>query len=80
MDVRQRKQIQAPFSPETKQDSARPVSEEMSGIMDILRRQPVWIILAVSSGACAALNGVFAKLYVSLFSRHAGVTLLLTQL
>ena len=29
---------------------------------NLLRRQPVWIILAVSSGACAAINGVFAKL------------------
>lgn len=30
--------------------------------MDVLRRQPVWLLLAVSSGACAAINGVFAKL------------------
>lgn len=30
--------------------------------MDFLRRQPVWLLLAVSSGACAAINGVFAKL------------------
>lgn len=29
---------------------------------NLLRRQPVWIILAISSGACAAINGVFAKL------------------
>jgi hypothetical protein len=27
------------------------------------RRQPVWLILAIASGACAACNGVFAKLY-----------------
>lgn len=35
-----------------------------SSIVAALRRQPVWIVLAVSSGACAAFNGVFAKLYV----------------
>jgi hypothetical protein len=29
----------------------------------LLRRQPVWLILAIASGACAACNGVFAKLY-----------------
>ncbi|KIY03813.1 uncharacterized protein Z520_00504 [Fonsecaea multimorphosa CBS 102226] len=33
-----------------------------SSIVRALRRQPVWIVLAVSSGACAAFNGVFAKL------------------
>lgn len=35
-----------------------------SSLVAALRRQPVWIVLAVSSGACAAINGVFAKLYV----------------
>lgn len=30
--------------------------------MEWLRRQPLWIVLAVASGACAAINGVFAKL------------------
>lgn len=35
-----------------------------SSVVAALRRQPVWIVLAVSSGACAAFNGVFAKLYV----------------
>ncbi|KAL9113082.1 MAG: hypothetical protein Q9227_002694 [Pyrenula ochraceoflavens] len=30
--------------------------------MDVLRRQPVWLLLAIASGACAAINGVFAKL------------------
>ncbi|KAF7512241.1 hypothetical protein GJ744_002403 [Endocarpon pusillum] len=28
----------------------------------LLRRQPVWLLLAIASGACAAFNGVFAKL------------------
>lgn len=31
-------------------------------IMNTIRRQPQWIILAAASGACAAFNGVFAKL------------------
>ncbi|EXJ74720.1 uncharacterized protein A1O5_01415 [Cladophialophora psammophila CBS 110553] len=35
---------------------------DQSPIIRALRRQPVWIVLAVSSGACAAFNGVFAKL------------------
>jgi hypothetical protein len=26
-----------------------------------------WLVLAIASGACAAFNGVFAKLYVSAF-------------
>ncbi|RMZ75929.1 hypothetical protein DV738_g5217, partial [Chaetothyriales sp. CBS 135597] len=34
------------------------------------RRQPVWIVLAVSSGACAALNGVFAKLTTTSVTSH----------
>jgi drug/metabolite transporter (DMT)-like permease len=34
----------------------------ISSLSHLLRRQPVWIILAISSGACAAINGVFAKL------------------
>ncbi|KIV93965.1 hypothetical protein, variant [Exophiala mesophila] len=33
-----------------------------SSVLGALRRQPVWIVLAVSSGTCAAFNGVFAKL------------------
>jgi drug/metabolite transporter (DMT)-like permease len=34
----------------------------LATIHNLLRRQPIWVILAVSSGACAAINGVFAKL------------------
>jgi uncharacterized membrane protein len=30
--------------------------------LSALRRQPLWLLLALSSGFCAALNGVFAKL------------------
>ncbi|EXJ84415.1 hypothetical protein A1O3_05082 [Capronia epimyces CBS 606.96] len=35
---------------------------DKSSIISALRRQPVWVVLAISSGACAAFNGVFAKL------------------
>ncbi|KIW33711.1 uncharacterized protein PV07_00539 [Cladophialophora immunda] len=38
------------------------VEMDQSPIIRALRQQPVWIVLAVSSGACAAFNGVFAKL------------------
>ncbi|OAG44912.1 hypothetical protein AYO21_00874 [Fonsecaea monophora] len=37
------------------------IEMDQSPIIRALRRQPVWIVLAVSSGACAAFNGVFAK-------------------
>ena len=37
---------------------------EKQSVMDWIRSQPLWIVLAVSSGACAAVNGVFAKLQV----------------
>lgn len=36
------------------------------GTMSALR-QNQWMVLALGSGACAAFNGVFAKLYVRLF-------------
>lgn len=36
----------------------------IQGGMDWIRRQPLWIVLAVASGTCAAINGVFAKLLV----------------
>lgn len=35
-----------------------------------LSRKSQWIALAVMSGACAAFNGVFAKLYVTPFFPH----------
>ncbi|KIW86062.1 hypothetical protein Z517_01456 [Fonsecaea pedrosoi CBS 271.37] len=38
------------------------IEMDQSPIIRALRRQPLWIVLAVSSGACAAFNGVFAKL------------------
>lgn len=62
-------------------DSAAPVEKhplesasdmDTTSIIAALRRQPVWIVLAVSSGACAAFNGVFAKLYSALVDETAG--------
>ncbi|KAJ9496569.1 hypothetical protein LTR99_008991 [Exophiala xenobiotica] len=41
---------------------AEDIMQDPTSLLSALRRQPVWIILAVSSGACAAFNGVFAKL------------------
>ncbi|KEF53130.1 uncharacterized protein A1O9_11038 [Exophiala aquamarina CBS 119918] len=53
-----------------------------SSIVAALRRQPVWIVLAVSSGACAAFNGVFAKLtttsLTSTLSSHIALLLSLS--
>ncbi|KAK5034108.1 hypothetical protein LTS07_003028 [Exophiala sideris] len=48
--------------PEENQSLAPVRNMENTSIVAALRRQPVWIVLAVSSGACAAFNGVFAKL------------------
>jgi hypothetical protein len=44
------------------------IVDEGEDKMDLtnLSRKSQWIILAVTSGACAAFNGVFAKLYVPL--------------
>ncbi len=36
--------------------------------MENLSRKSQWIVLALASGACAAFNGVFAKLYAISFS------------
>ncbi|EXJ55731.1 hypothetical protein A1O7_08661 [Cladophialophora yegresii CBS 114405] len=35
---------------------------DISPLVAAWRRQPMWMLLAVTSGACAAFNGVFAKL------------------
>ena len=43
-----------------------PPSVGLRGGMDWIRRQPLWIVLAVASGTCAAINGVFAKLLVAI--------------
>jgi hypothetical protein len=44
--------------------SKRTVPDRMS---QMLRRQPLWLLLAIASGTCAAFNGVFAKLLVPPF-------------
>jgi drug/metabolite transporter (DMT)-like permease len=31
--------------------------------MSVLKTRPAWLMLAIASGSCAAINGVFAKLY-----------------
>jgi hypothetical protein len=47
------------------QPSSPAVQEEVAGMdMQNMSRRSQWILLAVGSGACAAFNGVFAKLYV----------------
>jgi hypothetical protein len=38
------------------------VEEREADEMDNMSRRTQWIVLAVASGACAAFNGVFAKL------------------
>lgn len=58
MSLRQRK-------PQKAEERAKSLSNtrESENIMDWIRKQPLWIVLGVASGACAAINGVFAKLY-----------------
>lgn len=36
--------------------------EDKDKMLDTMSRRSQWIVLAVASGACAAFNGVFAKL------------------
>jgi hypothetical protein len=40
-------------------DTKETAATDMS---NLLRQQPVWLLLAIASGTCAAFNGVFAKL------------------
>ena len=44
--------------------SEKTVPNRMS---QMLRKQPLWLLLAIASGSCAAFNGVFAKLLVRPF-------------
>jgi hypothetical protein len=41
---------------------SRPHKSDQKHEMNASKRQPIWLILAIASGACAAFNGVFAKL------------------
>ena len=42
--------------------------------MENLSSKSQWIVLALASGACAAFNGVFAKLYAFFFCLSAAPT------
>jgi hypothetical protein len=44
--------------------AAIPAADESEMDLSNMSRKSQWIILAIASGACAAFNGVFAKLYV----------------
>ena len=50
----------------TSPEPSSTTGEEEPADMDLqnMSRKSQWLILAVGSGACAAFNGVFAKLYV----------------
>jgi hypothetical protein len=50
-----------PVSPEI-QDAETDAQTNTVKDMDNLSRKSQWIVLALASGACAAFNGVFAKL------------------
>lgn len=50
--------------PDVSDGEKRTVTKELPREMNYLAQQPAWILLAVGSGACAAINGAFAKLYV----------------
>jgi hypothetical protein len=50
--------------PDTFAHSEKTAPNRMS---QMLRKQPLWLLLAIASGSCAAFNGVFAKLLVPLF-------------
>lgn len=76
MDVEPESRRQVPSSspppPPDDDDERRPLlpqdtnhiqDEDDDGKMGWVR-QNKWIVLAIASGACAAFNGVFAKLYV----------------
>jgi hypothetical protein len=53
--------VDAPLlSPESR---IPPVEDNQMNLSNLSRKSQ-WIILAIASGACAAFNGVFAKLYV----------------
>ena len=72
--LRQRKQAshhsqhggpdQAPETPETRPNPA-PDVDTMTWVT-----QNRWVVLAIASGACAAFNGVFAKLSVLGIKSH----------
>ena len=53
------------LSPSSSSQGSSPAEEaETTAEMENLSKKSQWIVLALASGACAAFNGVFAKLYV----------------
>lgn len=63
---------QAPLLPQYDQDTDaldplddKTVDTSSPGSIMSYLRQNRWMVLAIASGACAAFNGVFAKLYVA---------------
>jgi hypothetical protein len=52
------------LSPPSSSQDQSPGVEHSAESMENLSRKSQWIVLALASGACAAFNGVFAKLYV----------------
>ena len=55
-------QRQSSTSPPPSLLVAHEQGDEEAGTMENLSRKSQWIVLALASGACAAFNGVFAKL------------------
>jgi len=56
--------LSSPPSQDHPSDEERPEDDDQAKEMENLSRKSQWIVLALASGACAAFNGVFAKLYV----------------
>jgi hypothetical protein len=63
------RQSQSQSQSRTDRSTVTPDEDTMTGLSTWSGRSQ-WIFFAVASGACAAFNGVFAKLYVSLFWGH----------
>jgi hypothetical protein len=58
-DAREDVRLLGRTKPEAFFESKESATTNMS---HLLRKQPVWLLLAIASGICAAFNGVFAKL------------------
>lgn len=62
-EEQERRPLLAEGSSRSENDEQVPLEQEDDSKMGWVR-QNKWIVLAIASGACAAFNGVFAKLYV----------------
>ena len=58
-------------SPPSYTSTSPDVQEGTEMELQNMSRKSQWIMLAVASGACAAFNGVFAKLYVYVIPSHS---------